>query len=141
MDMDLLQRSLGLVLPQLRLVQMDQLQGDGCLHHNITLALLTPSRLFECELERESPNRKRRRTPGNSVAGDGPPTKKKTAQHRKLKYGKMLRVHILRDLPTNCTSDVYERVTFRAKCEKPVGYVLNEMELVNIENNTESTAH
>jgi hypothetical protein len=54
---------------------------------------------------------------------------------------KQRRVHILRDLRTNCTSDVYERMTFRAKCEKPVGYVLNEMELVNIENNTESTAH
>jgi hypothetical protein len=33
---------------------------------------------FECELVRESPKRKRRRTPENSVAGDGPPTKEKT---------------------------------------------------------------
>jgi hypothetical protein len=31
---------------------MDKFRGDGCLHHNITLAVLTPARLLERELER-----------------------------------------------------------------------------------------
>jgi hypothetical protein len=41
---------------------IDKLQRDGCLHHTIILAHFTPARLFECEFERESPKRKRRRT-------------------------------------------------------------------------------
>jgi hypothetical protein len=49
-------------------VQMDMLQGDGCVHHNIVLHFIAPAMLlFGFELERGSPK--------YSVC-DGPPKKK-----------------------------------------------------------------